>query len=66
MGGGGSRPKITVPVEPDPAPTPIPGREISEAKKKVRKRAGRGGRQQNILAGRLMSQRGDVLNTQLG
>ncbi len=63
---GGSRPKVAVPPEPDPTPQPIPGREISEAKKKVRKRAGRGGRQQNILAGRLMAQRDNVLNTRLG
>lgn len=54
-----------VPTEPDPSPTPIPGREITEAKKKVQKRAGRG-RQQNILAGRLMAQRNDILNTRLG
>ncbi len=65
MGGGSRRPKIQVPIEPDPIPTPIPGREIDEAKKKIRKRAGRG-RQQNILAGRMMSQRGNILNTRLG
>ena len=65
MGGGSKRPKIVSAIEPDPTPTPIPGREIDEAKKKVRKRAGRG-RQQNILAGQMMSQRGNILNTQLG
>lgn len=56
-------PKTIMPIDPDPTPMPIPGREIEEAKKKVRR--GRG-RQANILAGRLMSQRGDVLNTTLG
>ncbi len=62
---GGSRRPDPVP-RIDPAPTPIPGREIDEATKKVRKRTGKG-RQQNILAGRLMSQRGNnILNTQLG
>lgn len=61
---GGSR-KPDVPPKPDPSPTPIPGREISEAKKKVRRRGGKG-RQQNILAGKMMSQRGDVLKTKLG
>lgn len=52
-------------AEPDPVPTPIPGREIEEAKKKVKRKAGMG-RQKNILAGKMMSQRGDVLNTTLG
>lgn len=59
----GGSPKTIMPIEPDPTPMPIPGREIDEAKKKARR--GRG-RQANILAGRLMSQRGDVLNTTLG
>lgn len=65
MTGSGSRPNIVTPPDLDPIPTPIPGREIDEAKKKVQKRAGRG-RQQNILAGRLMTQRGNILNTRLG
>ncbi len=62
---GGDPPAI--PLEPDPSPTPIPGREEEEAKKKVRKRAGKG-RQQNILAGRLMASRNNtnILNTRLG
>lgn len=60
-----SRPKIDRPPVLDPTPMPIPGREEDEAKKKVRARAGRG-RQRNILAGRMMAQRGDVLNTKLG
>ena len=51
--------------DPDPTPTPIPGREADEAKKKARRRGGRG-RQQNILAGRMMAQRGNILNTRLG
>ncbi len=63
---GGNRPNIQVPIEPDPTPMPIPGREIDEAQKKVRRRAGRGGRQQNILAGRMMAQRSNILNTRLG
>lgn len=62
---GGSR-KPDPPPEVDPTPTPIVGREEDEAKKKVKKRAGKG-RQENILAGRLMSQRGgNLLNTRLG
>lgn len=66
-GGGSKRPKIIAPPpDPDPIPTPIPGREITEAKKKVRRRAGRGGRQQNIFAGRLTAQRNNILNTRLG
>ena len=63
MGGGSRRPRL--PAEPDPTPTPIPGREIDEAKKKVRKRAG-SGRQRNILAGQMMAQRSNILNTRLG
>ena len=63
---GGSRPKVTVPEEPAPTPMPIAGREEDEAKKKVRKRARRGGREANILAGRLTSNRNDILKTQLG
>lgn len=62
----GRRTKIQVPVEPDPTPMPIPGREEEEAKKKVRKRAKRTGRESQILAGRMMSQRGDILKTRLG
>lgn len=61
---GGSR-KPDAPPKPDPSPMLIPGREVGEAKKKIRKRAGKG-RQQNILAGQMMSQRGNVLNTKLG
>ncbi len=65
----GSRPKrVDPPVEPDPAPTPIQGREEEEAKKKVRKRARRGGRESTILAGRFNQQSGgtNILNTRLG
>jgi hypothetical protein len=58
------RPKIEVPDEPSPIAQPIPGREEEEAKKKARKR--RGGREANILAGRLTSQRNDILKTRLG
>ena len=60
---GGSRKPDPLP-QLDPSPRPIPGREISEAKKKVRKRAGKG-RQQNILAGQMMAQRNNILNTKL-
>ncbi len=63
---GGSRPKVIVPEEPAPSPMPIAGREEDEAKKKVRKRARRGGRESTILAGRLTSNRNDILKTQLG
>ncbi len=65
MTGGGSR-KIQVPPDPDPAPQPIPGREEEEARKKARKRAKRGGREANILAGRLTANRNDILKTSLG
>lgn len=58
--------EIQVPVEIAPSPMPIPGREEEEAKKKVRKRAKRTGREAQILAGRMMSQRGDILKTRLG
>lgn len=61
--GGGRRPNIS--ADPDPTPTPIPGRAEDEARRKVRRRAG-GGRQQNILAGRLTQQRNEILNTRLG
>ena len=66
MTGGRSRPKIQVPPEPDPSPQPILGREEQEAKKKVRLRARRGGRESTRFAGRLMAQRGDILNVSLG
>jgi hypothetical protein len=58
------RPKVRTPEAPAPTPEPVMGREEEEAKKKVRKR--RGGRESNILAGRLTSQRNDILKTQLG
>ena len=63
---GSKRPKIQTPADPAPGPQPIPGREEEEAKKKVRRRARRGGRASNILAGRLSSNRNDILKTQLG
>lgn len=63
---GGGRPRIQVPKDPDPAPQPILGREEEEAKKKVRRRARRGGRESNILAGRLTAARNDILQTKLG
>ncbi len=65
---GSKRPKIQVPVEPAPSPMPISGREEEEAKKKVRKRAGRGGRQSTIFAGLLNSKRQsqNILRTTTG
>ena len=66
MGGGSKRPRIEVPAEPDPTPQLIPGREEEEAKKKVRRKAKRGGRESTILAGRMTAQRNDVLKTRLG
>ena len=61
----GGTPKIKTPPDPSPTPMPIPGREEKEAKKKVRRR--RGGRESNILAGRLNAQRNtDILNVRLG
>lgn len=65
MTGGKSR-KIDVPPDPDPTPQPILGREEEEAKKKVKRRARRGGRESTRLAGRLMSNRNDILKTELG
>lgn len=59
------RPKIAAAIDVDPTPMPIPGREEEEAKKKAGRRTGKG-RQTNILAGRMMVQRGNVLNTSLG
>ena len=64
---GSKKPKIQTPVEPDPTPTPIVGREEEEAKKKVRRRSG--GRAGNIFAGQLNTARGapnNILNTRLG
>ena len=68
MGGGSKRPKVVVPEEPAPAPQPILAREQEEAKKKVKKRARRGGRESTVFAGRLNAQRNDtsILNTRLG
>ena len=40
------------PKEPDPSPTPIQGRVEDEAKKKLRKKSGKG-RDNTILAGRM-------------
>ena len=65
---GSKRPKIQTPEEPSPAPQPISGREEEEAKKKVRKRSRRTGRESQIFAGRLNARRNDtsILNTRLG
>lgn len=65
------RPKIKPPViPPDPAPTPTPilGREEEEAKKKVRRRVGRTGRESTTFAGNLNARSGgnQILKTRLG
>lgn len=66
MSGGGGK-KIATPKDPDPVATPIPGREESEAKRKTRASAQqRRGRASTILAGKLTSQQGNILNTRLG
>ncbi len=65
MTSSAKRPKIETPEEIAPAPLPIQGRAEEEAKKKVRKRARRTGRESTILSGKLMSQRGNILNTRL-
>lgn len=57
-------PKIPV-VEPtplDPSPTPLLSEETQAAKSKARRR--KQGRRRNILAGRMMAGRRDILNTQ--
>lgn len=67
MTGGAKGKKFETPADPAPTATPVEGREEEEAKKKVRRRAGRGGRASTILAGRLNAQRGGtILNTRLG
>jgi hypothetical protein len=66
-----SKPK-KIDTPPDPAPAPIQVETVSTkspegkefAKKKARKK--RGGREANILAGRLTAQHNDILKTQLG
>ena len=64
MTGSRKRPNIDTPPDPSPQPMPIAGREEDEAKKKIRAR--RGGRASTILAGKMMSQTGNILNTKLG
>ncbi len=65
---GGGKPKFRAPEELSPAPTPLAQPEMEEAKKKVRRRARRGGRESTRLAGRMMSERNDtsILKTKLG
>lgn len=65
----GGRPKsIKPPKDPDPSPIPMELPEMDEAKKKVRRRARRGGRESTRLAGKMMSERNDtsILKTKLG
>lgn len=59
MGGGGHAQPIQ---PPPPAPMPLPEMETEEAKKRVRQRyRGAYGRENTILAGQLMSERGKTL-----
>jgi len=60
-GSAAQKPKFK---DPDPVPEPVLGREEEQAKKRVTNR--RGGRQANILAGRMTAQRNDILKTRLG
>ena len=53
------------PEEIAPAPTPILRRTEDEAKKKVKKRVRRTGRESTILADRMMSNRNNILNISL-
>jgi hypothetical protein len=57
----GGQPDRIIPTEPDPSPTPVMAVEIQSAKSKVRKK--KKGRSQNILAGRMMAGRRNILNT---
>ena len=59
---GGGPPKRIEPEEPSPPPTPILGEETDSAKKKVRRK----GRSANILAGRMMGERKQILKTHVG
>lgn len=54
--------KPTLPEEPDPSPEPVIAREIARAKTKEKKK--KRGRRANILAGRMMAGRREILNTQ--
>lgn len=56
--------KSTRPRPPDPSPTPLYFEETQLAKSKVRKK--KRGRSANILAGRMMAGRKEILNTKLG
>jgi len=53
--GGGGRPKL--PAEPPPAARIETPEEVEEAKKKVGRRAGVGGRESTRFAGQLMARR---------
>jgi len=60
MTGGG--PHTVRPIAPDPSPEPIIAEETEQAKSKVKTK--KKGRKENILAGRMMVGRRDILNTQ--
>ena len=59
----GSQPnRPYTPTQPDPSPSPVMMEETQAAKSKVgKKKRGRGG---NILAGRMMAGRKQILDTQ--
>jgi len=59
---GGQPNRPVIPPEPDPSPTPIMTEEMQSATSQVRKR--KPGRRANILAGRMMAGRRQILNTQ--
>lgn len=60
------RAKVTIPPDPSPTPMPIAGMAEDEGKKKVKKRRHAGGRESTILAGKMMSKNGGILNVTLG
>jgi hypothetical protein len=55
-------PKVEAIQDPDPSPTPIMTEEVQAAKARVRKK--KKGRRATILAGRMMTGRRSILNTQ--
>lgn len=58
----GGQPDRIHPILPDPSPEPAMMEETQEAKSKVRKK--KRGRRMNILAGRMMAGRRQILDTQ--
>ena len=60
----GGQPDRIVPKDPDPSPTPLFMEETQAAKTKEGKK--KRGRRATILAGRMMTGRRNILNTELG